>query len=157
MAFQDRPYYRDRSGSTGNPLMWLLTGSIPLFTVFGIHVRAHASLILTIVLVLLFGFGTPAPLQERVISSAILFLIVLLHEFGHCFAARWVGGEADQILMHPLGGLALAAPPRRPLPTFITVAAGPAGYVLICIVCGGGVWVFGGWVSWEPVLAKNHQ
>src|SRR4051812_42973851 len=157
MAWQDRSYYRDPSSGPMSPLMWLWAGRVSLFTAFGIRVYAHASLVVMAVLVLLLGLGPDFTWQDRVQSMSMLFLIVLLHEFGHCFAARWVGGEADEIIMHPLGGLALAAPPRRPLPTFITVAAGPAGYVLICIVCGGGVWVFGGWVSWEPVLAKNHQ
>jgi len=45
MGWEDRPYYRDRPSSGGNPLMWLLTGSVPLFTAFRIHVRAHASLV----------------------------------------------------------------------------------------------------------------
>jgi len=40
----DRPYYRDDRGSMGSPLMWLWNGSVPLFTLFGIRVRAHASL-----------------------------------------------------------------------------------------------------------------
>ena len=40
----------------------------------------------------------------------LVFFSVLLHEFGHCFAARWVGGDANDILMHPLGGLAMASP-----------------------------------------------
>ena len=57
MAWQDRHYYRDRGSGTGNPLMWLLTGSVPLFTIFGIRVRAHASLIILIVLILLLGWG----------------------------------------------------------------------------------------------------
>src|SRR5436190_1556203 len=57
MAWQDRPYYRDSGGTTGNPLSWLWSGSVPLFTVFGIRVRMHALLLLTIVLVLLFGIG----------------------------------------------------------------------------------------------------
>ena len=70
----------------------------------------------------------------------ILFLIILLHEFGHCFAARSVGGEADEILMTPLGGLAMAMAPRRPWPTFVTVAGGPAVNVIICLLCGVGVY-----------------
>ncbi len=45
--------------------------------------------------------------MDRVESMTALFAIVLMHEFGHCFAARWVGGEAEDILMSPLGG------PRR--------------------------------------------
>jgi Zn-dependent protease len=149
MAFQDRPYYRE-GGSTGNPLVWLWTGSVSLFTAFGIRVRAHASLILTIVLVLLFGLGQGFTWQDRVQSMSILFLVVLLHEFGHCFAARWVGGEADEIVMHPLGGLALTRPPHRPLPMFLTVAGGPAVNVLICLVCGVILWAIFGWVPWNP-------
>src|SRR4051812_50009906 len=120
MGFQDRPYYRDGGGSTSNPLMWLVSGSVDLFTAFGIRVRAHASLIVTIVLVLVFGLGQGFTWQDRVQSMGILFLVVLLHEFGHCFAARSVGGEADEILMHPLGGLALTRPPHRPWPMFVT-------------------------------------
>ena len=66
--------------------------------------------------------------QVRAETMSIYFVIILLHEFGHCFAGRWVGGEADEILMTPLGGLAFARPPKRPLPTFITVAAGNSLY-----------------------------
>jgi Zn-dependent protease len=149
MAWQDRPYYSDRPTS-GNPLMWLVTGSVPLFTVFGIRVRAHASLILTVALVLLFGLGVGFTLHDRVVSMVALFIIVLLHEFGHCFTARWVGGSANDILMHPLGGLAMAEPPRRPLPTFLTIAGGPAVNVVICIICGTILWAIFGWVPWNP-------
>jgi Zn-dependent protease len=155
MAWQDRPYYRDRSDSTGNPLMWLLTGSVPLFTAFGIRVRAHASMIVYAVLVLLLGLGTGFTWQDRVQNVTVLFAIVLLHEFGHCFTARWVGGSADEIVMHPLGGLALASPPRRPLPSFLTVAGGPAVNVLICLVCGAILWTVTGRIptnpfNWDP-------
>jgi stage IV sporulation protein FB len=151
MGWQDRPYYRDRGDTSGNPLMWALTGSIPLFTAFGIRVRAHASLVLCVALVLLFGLGQGFTWQDRVESMSLLFLIVLLHEFGHCFAARAVGGSAEDILMSPLGGLAMAHPPHRWLPTFITVAAGPAVNVVICLGCGAILWVATGWLPWNPL------
>ena len=156
MGFEDRPYYREGRGAAGmgNPLMWLLTGTVPLFTAFAIRVQAHASLILTIVLVLLFGLGQGFTWQDRVGSMTMLFAIVLLHEFGHCFAARWVGGDADEIVMHPLGGLALARAPHRPLPTFITVAGGPAVNVVICLVCGVILWLAMGWVPWNPARSR---
>jgi hypothetical protein len=35
-----------------------------------------------------------------------LFGVVLLHEFGHAFACRQTGGEADTIVLWPLGGIA---------------------------------------------------
>jgi Zn-dependent protease len=157
MGFQDRHYYRDRESGPFNPFMWLLNGSVHLFTFSGIRVRAHASLIVTIVLVLLFGLGQGFTWQDRVQSMSMLFLIVLLHEFGHSFAARWVGGDANEILMSPLGGLAFANPPRRPLPTFITVAAGPAVNLLICIACGVVLYVTMGWVPWNPLRLQPMQ
>jgi Zn-dependent protease len=151
MGWEDRPYYRDRDSSGGNPLMWVLTGSVPLFTAFGIRVRAHASLVIYVILILLAGFGYAGfTLQDRVTAASIIFLIVLLHEFGHCFAARWVGGEAHDILMHPLGGLAFPDPPRNWKAVFITVAGGPAVNVLICLVCGAVLWLKVGWVPWNP-------
>ena len=135
MGYQDRAYFRDRGNVSFNPLTWLLYGSVPLFTVFDIRVRAHASLVLTTVFVLLFGWGPGFGFQNKVGSAGALFVIILLHEFGHCFTARWVGGEAHDILMHPLGGVAMAQPPRRPWPTFLTVAGGPAVNVAICLLC----------------------
>jgi len=149
MAWQDRSYNRERPGSGGNPLMWILTGSVPLFTLFGIRVRAHASFIILIGLVLLFGFGG-ASFQVRVQSMSILFGVVLLHEFGHCFAARRMGGTADEILMTPLGGLAMAMAPRRPWPTFVTVAGGPLVNVVICILCAIGIYALSGNVLITP-------
>jgi Zn-dependent protease len=140
MAWQDRPYYRDSSSGRANPFMWLLTGSVPLFEIFGIRVRAHAALIVLIALILLFGWGPGYSMTMRVQSATILFGIILLHEFGHCFAARWVGGTADEILMTPIGGLAFAMAPRRPWPTFVTVAGGPAVNVVICLLCGAGLY-----------------
>lgn len=140
MAWQDRHYYRERGSGASNPLMWLLTGSVHLFTLFGIRVRAHASLIVIVLLILLFGWGPGSGISARVQSAAILFAIILLHEFGHCFGARLTGGEADQILMTPLGGIAMAMARRRPWPTFVTVAAGPLVNVFICVITGVAIW-----------------
>ncbi len=137
MGWQDRPYYRDRSTSPRNPLMWLLTGSVPLFTAFEIRVRAHASLLLFIFLTLIlsetsYGIGP----HNAVTSTIILFGSVLLHEFGHCFGARWVGGDANDILLWPLGGLAAANPPHRPWASFFTTACGPLVNLAICLITG---------------------
>jgi stage IV sporulation protein FB len=142
MAWQDRPYYRDSdsSGGRSNPLSWLLSGSIPLFTVFGIRVRAHASMVIFVALIVLLGLGPGSTVASRIQASTMLFAIVLLHEFGHCFAARSVGGAADDIMMTPIGGLAFAMAPKRPWPTFVTVAGGPLVNVIICLLCGAGLY-----------------
>jgi Zn-dependent protease len=154
MGWQDRSYYRDSSQGAGNPFMWLLTGSVPLFTAFGIRVRAHAMLIVAIVLILLFGVGFGRPV-DRLIAAATLFGIVLLHEFGHCFAARRVGGHADEIIMHPLGGAAMASAPRRPWPTFVTVAGGPLVNLVLCAAAATVLWLAFDVQAWNLLNPKS--
>jgi Zn-dependent protease len=150
MGWQDRDYSRE-NGTSANPLMWLLTGRLKLFRAFDITVHAHASMVLYGAFVLLLGFGAQGfTWQDRVANVTMVFAIVLLHEFGHCFAARKVGGEADEILMTPIGGLAFARPPKRPLPTFLTVAAGPGVNVLLCVLTGGVILALTGQFPWKP-------
>jgi Zn-dependent protease len=153
MGFEDRDYYREGSDGSRSGLarfgQWLLHGQVRLFTAFDIRVSIHSSLIIAMIFTLLF-LGIGYTWQDRVIATSLLFVIVLLHEFGHCFGARWSGGEADRIVMHPLGGLALT----RPLPTWqshlITVAAGPMVNVLFCIACGIGLYALTGRMPWKP-------
>jgi Zn-dependent protease len=61
-----------------------------------------------------------------------LFVSVLLHEFGHCLAARRVDGDANEVLLWPLGGLARVDVPHTPRAHFITAAGGPAVNILLC-------------------------
>jgi Zn-dependent protease len=132
MGWQDRSY--SRTPSEGGGLHNFLFGSVSLGIWWGIHVRVHSSLLLLLVLRVLFESGRQGGVQNAVISSFLLFAIILMHEFGHCFAARAVGGQADEILMWPLGGLAYVRPPMRPWPSFVTTAGGPLVNVVLCII-----------------------
>ena len=49
----------------------------------------------------------------------------MLHEFGHALACRQVGGQADLIVLWPLGGVAYVNPPPRPGALLWSIAAGP--------------------------------
>ena len=60
-----------------------------------------------------------------------LFGVVLLHEFGHAFACRQTGGEADTIVLWPLGGIAFVKPPPRPGAYLWSIAAGPLVNVIL--------------------------
>lgn len=159
MGWQDRDYNRNsyQSDSLGQKIMRLLTGSLSLGTWFGIHVRVHATLIIFIAGNILFantrgGMGA----RNALTSSVILFAIILLHEFGHCFAARHVGGDADEVLLWPLGGLAFIRTPQRPWPSFVGTAGGPLVNVAICFVTGLAILAmnrFHGGLSFNPLLA----
>lgn len=159
MAWQDRHYYRDQ-GASSNPLLWLLNGSIPLFTAFGIRVRMHVSLLILLVLTLVTA-STSAGIgvQNAITGSIILFGIILVHEFGHCFAARSVGGDANEILMWPLGGLAYADAPNRAWPQLVTAAGGPLVNVVICLITAAVLLVINwhaGDLTWNPLSHKFH-
>ncbi len=64
-------------------------------------------------------------LTWNVLEYLALFLIVLLHEYGHALACRQVGGIANKIVLWPLGGVAYVNPPPRPGATLWSIAAGP--------------------------------
>jgi Zn-dependent protease len=55
----------------------------------------------------------------------LLFATVLVHEFGHALSCRAVGGEAHQIVLWPLGGIAFVQPPMNPRAWLVTTACGP--------------------------------
>ena len=136
MGWQDRSYSRSGSDNPGG-LYNLFFGSVSLGIWSGIHVRVHSSLILlSLVKILFVDVRRGETFRDALISTLLLFGIILLHEFGHCFAARRVGGDAHEILLWPLGGLAYADAPMRPWPRFVTTAGGPLVNVVICLVTG---------------------
>src|SRR6188474_824206 len=156
MSLHDRHYSRGSGGSgwsdgmgggsggAGDALRAVyraLNWSFPIGTIFGIRVRVH----ILFLLLVLFRAWPDVELTRQGVDAAeqilqnmrwigLLFGSVLLHEFGHCFGCRSVGGRADDILMWPLGGLAFCDPPQRPWPEFVTVACGP----LVNVVLAGG-------------------
>jgi Zn-dependent protease len=116
-----------------DPLTW----SFPLGRLFGINIRVHLSFpLVAIALVLRVAFQKdtlPLLWVEACILMALLFASVLLHEFGHCFGARAVDGDATEVLLWPLGGLASAEVPHTPRAHFLTTAAGPAVNLFLCL------------------------
>lgn len=111
-----------------NPLGW----SIFVFRFKGIAVRVHliTVLFMGVLLVRSISQGT-AGVAYMATAVGALFLLILLHEFGHCFACRWSGGSADRVVMLPWGGLALTRPADGWKAHLITTVGGPAVNVLI--------------------------
>ena len=100
-------------------------GSIHLFRFAGIDVFLHWSWFLVAVFEIQSRSRSYSSLTWNVLEYLALFLIVLLHEFGHSLACRQVGGRADHIVLWPLGGVAYVDPPPRPGATLWSIAAGP--------------------------------
>jgi len=100
-------------------------GSIRLFRFSGIDVFLHWSWFLVAVYAIQSRLGIYSSITWNVLEYLALFLIVLLHEFGHALACRQVGGRANRIVLWPLGGVAYVDPPPRPGATLWSIAAGP--------------------------------
>lgn len=119
-----------------DPMNW----SLPIGNVFGISIRLHL-LFPVVAAGLILRAATQAgyPPNGWIIASGmmgLLFVAVLLHEFGHCFAARSVEGDAHEILIWPLGGLAFCDVPHVARAHLITAAAGPLANLLLCVITG---------------------
>src|SRR6204780_2002889 len=107
-------------------------GSIRLFRFSGIDVFLHWSWFLVAFYeIQRGGIGHYSSVTWAVLEYLSLFLIVLTHEFGHALACRQVGGEANRIVLWPLGGVAYVNPPQRPGATLWSIAAGPLVNVVL--------------------------
>ncbi len=100
-------------------------GSIHLFRFSGIDVFLHWSWFLVAAIEIQNRKGSYSSVAWNVAEYLALFLIVMIHEFGHALACRQVGGRADRIVLWPLGGVAYVDPPPRPGATLWSIAAGP--------------------------------
>jgi Zn-dependent protease len=107
---------------------------------FGISVRMHILFPLFILVMWLRAAtgktGDMGTATDTLVVLVLLFFAVLLHELGHCFGARLVDGDAREVLLWPLGGLARCDVPNTPRANFIMTAGGPGTNLLLCLVTG---------------------
>lgn len=106
-------------------------GSFRLFRLAGIQVSLHWSWLLAGAYIIEMRKGAYSSLGWNVAEYLALFLIVLMHEFGHALACRQTGGRAEQIVLWPLGGVAYVAPPPRAGAELWSIAAGPLVNVVL--------------------------
>lgn len=81
-----------------------------------------------------------------------LFGCVILHELGHCLAARRFGIGTSSITLYPIGGVArLDSLPRKPLHEMLIAIAGPAVNVVLAALLFPAVWFWGIPANGEPL------
>lgn len=132
------------------PAYWtrdFLSWSVPFFRIGGVSVRLHITFLVFAAFTLLgplLSSKGHLPIGYLLMSVTCLWLSVLLHEFGHVIACRLVGGEADEILLWPLGGLAMCRPPHNWRASLITTLGGPLVNVLMMVPTGLAILAAGG-------------
>jgi stage IV sporulation protein FB len=118
--------------------------SFPIGTVKGTVIRIHLTFVLFLVWIGVshYAQGGQRAAFEGVLFISLLFTCVLLHEFGHVFAARRYGVQTPDITLLPIGGVArLERIPEKPAEELVVALAGPAVNVVIAallfLVLGG--------------------
>jgi Zn-dependent protease len=130
-------------------------GSIRLFQFSGINVYLHWSWFVVAVFEIQSRNRSYSSIAWNVLEYLSLFLIVLLHEFGHSLACRQVGGRANQIVLWPLGGVAYVDPPQRPGATLWSIAAGPLVNVVLLPVFFV-LYTVSGSLGWAQTMPDLH-
>jgi len=104
----------------------------------GIGLFVHATFPLLLAFVAL-----PSLIYDRDVAGAlasvafilVLFICVVLHEYGHALAARRYGIKTQDITLLPIGGVArLERMPEKPAQELVVAAAGPMVNVVIASI-----------------------
>jgi Zn-dependent protease/CBS domain-containing protein len=111
--------------------------SLTIGSVAGTAIRIHVTFLLF--LAWIFGVsyvsGGAQAAWNGLFFMVLLFLCVLLHEFGHIFTARRFGVTTPDVILLPIGGVArLERIPEKPSEEFLIAIAGPAVNVVIAAV-----------------------
>ena len=103
----------------------------------GTAVKIHVTFLLLLAWI---GFsawrqGGPAAARDSLVFIILLFVCVVLHEFGHILVARRYGIQAPEVTLLPIGGVAsLQAMPEKPSQELAIAIAGPAVNFVIAVV-----------------------
>ena len=114
-----------------------MSWSLNIGSVAGTAIRIHITFLLF--LAWIFGVeyiaGGPQAAWNGLLFIVLLFLCVLLHEFGHIFTARAFGVRTPDVILLPIGGVSrLERIPEKPSEEFLIAIAGPAVNVVIAVL-----------------------
>jgi Zn-dependent protease len=111
-----------------------MRSSLKIASIFGIKVRIHLTFLLFLVWIWFINYqvGGFEGAVQGVLFILGLFACVLLHEFGHAFAAKGFGIHTPDITLLPIGGVArLDRIPEKPWQELVVAIAGPMVNVVI--------------------------
>ena len=114
--------------------------AIRLGRIAGTEVRIHLTffLLLAWLAVADYQAGGFRVALHWTVFTCLVFFCVLLHEFGHAFAARHYGIRTPDITLFPFGGVArIERMPEKPGEEIVIALAGP----MVNVVIAAGLWL----------------
>jgi len=121
-------------------------------TFAGVVVSMHATFLLLVGWIAIthwMQYHAFLPMLAGVSLTVALFLCVVLHEYGHVFAARRFGIPTKDITLLPIGGMArMERIPEKPNQELWVALAGPAVNIALASVLGVYLWLT---AHFEPV------
>ena len=114
-----------------------MSWSLSIGKVAGTVVRIHLTFLLFLawIFAATYASGGSANAWDSLLFIVLVFLCVLLHEFGHIFTARAFGVQTPYVTLLPIGGVAqLERIPEEPGQEFLIAIAGPLVNVAITLV-----------------------
>jgi stage IV sporulation protein FB len=131
--------------------------SFRLIRLFRTDVRIHWSLLAFFIYYVIrgaqHGGGVVLLALFVLLPYLVLLVTVVMHEFGHVFAARHYGLPVDEIVLTPIGGVALlGASAWSPRSEFVIAACGPLVNVGLATVATAAYLAMGGPLHWDMLL-----
>src|SRR3712207_1857418 len=116
-------------------------GSFKLGRAFGIDVKVHWTFLLLLLFFAGYGYARSGNLFGALLATGlvvVLFVFVVLHEYGHSLVAQRLGIEVKDITLLPIGGLArMSAIPEKPSDEVKIAIAGPLVNVVLAAILYG--------------------
>ena len=83
-----------------------MSWSVNIGSIAGTAVRIHITFLLFLIWIWFANYetGGSAAAWSGLLFMVLLFLCVLLHEFGHIFTARGFGVNTPDVILLPIGG-----------------------------------------------------
>jgi len=114
-----------------------MSWSLNIGRVAGTVVRIHITFLLFLAWIFAAAYASSgvSTAWDTLLFVVLLFLCVLLHEFGHIFTARAFGVTTPYVTLLPIGGVAqLERIPEEPWQEFLVAIAGPMVNIVITIL-----------------------
>jgi len=134
-----------------------MSWSLNIGRVAGTVVRVHLTFLLFLAWIFASSYASsgPAAAWDTLIFVVLLFLCVLLHEFGHIFTARAFNVTTPYVTLLPIGGVAqLERIPEEPWEEFLIAIAGPLVNVAITLIL---VFIFGAELKASAASAVDNM